>query len=119
MDTLILKECKFECYIGIFPKERKVKQPIILDIELSLDIRKAAKSDSIKDALDYRDVHALIKERVEKNTSFLIETVVEDLARDILKKFPAVKAVTLILQKPKPMQKRNAAWAGLKIIRTR
>jgi dihydroneopterin aldolase len=116
MDTLILKDCRFECYIGIFPKERRTKQPIIVDVELAVDIQKAAKSDAMKDALDYRAVHAVMKERIEKNKSFLIETLAEDLARLILKKF-RVKSVTLTLKKPKPMQKRNGAWAGLKITR--
>lgn len=118
MDTLILKDCRFECFIGIFPKERKTKQPIVIDVELGVDIRKAAKSDLMKDAIDYRAVHALMKERIEKNRSFLIETLAEDLAQLILKKFP-VRSVTLTLKKPKPMQKRNGAWAGLTITRKR
>lgn len=118
IDTLILKECRFDCYIGIFPKERKVKQTIVIDVEIAVDIRKAAKSDSIKDAIDYRDVHAVMKQRIEKNTSFLIETLAEELAQLILKNFP-VKSVTLTLQKPKPMQKRGGAWAGLRITRSR
>ncbi len=118
MDTMILKECRFMCHIGIFPNERRSKQPIVLDVEMGIDIRAAAKSDSMADTIDYRQVHTAMKERIEKNTAFLIETLAEDLAQILLKQFP-ITSVTLTLQKPKPMQKRNGAWAGLKITRTR
>ena len=118
MDTLILKDCRFDCIIGVFPGERKTKQPIIIDAELSLDIRKTAKSDSMKDALDYRDVHGLMKEHVRKSKYFLIEAMAENLAQAMLKKFP-IQSVTLTVKKPKPMQKRGGAWAGIKITRSR
>ncbi len=118
MDTLILKECRFDCSIGIFPNERRTKQPLIVDVELGVDVRKAARSGVMKDAVDYRAVHALMKQRIEKNTSFLIETLAEDLARQILKAFP-VRRVTLLLRKQKPMQKRKGAWAGVRITRSR
>lgn len=118
MDTLILKDCRFDCIVGVFPGERKTKQPILIDAELSLDIRKAAGSDSMKDALDYRAVHALMKEHLEKSEYFLIEAMAENLAQAILMKFP-VSSVTLLVKKPKPMQKRRGAWAGVKITRSR
>ena len=118
MDTLILKECRFDCYIGIYPKERRTKQPIIIDVEIALDIRKAARSDSMKDTLDYRAVHAAMKEHIENSEYKLIETLAERLANLVLKKF-RVRSVTLLLRKPAPMQKRRGAWAGLKITRSR
>ncbi|MES2014637.1 MAG: dihydroneopterin aldolase [Patescibacteria group bacterium] len=118
MDTLILKECRFDCYIGIYPQERRTKQPIIIDVEMAVDIRKAAQSDEMKDALDYRDVHAAMKKHIQNTEYKLIETLIENLAALILKDFP-VESVTLLLRKPKPMQRRNGAWAGLQITRSR
>jgi 7,8-dihydroneopterin aldolase/epimerase/oxygenase len=118
MDTLILKECRFECVIGVFPEERGETQPIVIDAELALDIRKAAENDKMEDAVDYRAVHDLMKEYAENGKYFLFETLAEKLAEAILEKFP-VEAVTLTVKKPKPMEKRNGAWAGVKITRTR
>ena len=118
MDTLILKECRFDCYIGIYPKERHTKQPIVIDVEIALHIRKAAESDLMNDTLDYRAVHAAMKEHSENSEYKLIETLAERLATLILKKF-RVKRVTLLLRKPAPMQRRNGAWAGLRITRSR
>ena len=118
MDTLILKECRFECVIGVFPEEREEKQPVIIDAELALDIRKAAASDAMEGAVDYRAVHELMKKHAEDEKYFLFETLAEKLAEAILKKFP-VESVTLTIKKPKPMQERGGAWAGVKITRAR
>lgn len=118
MDTLILKECRFDALIGVFPKERARAQPIIIDVELAVDAKKAARSDALKDALDYRDVHAAMKKHIEGTEYFLVETLAERLAQMILKTFK-VKAVTLTVKKPKPMQKRKGAWAGIRITRSR
>lgn len=117
MDSLILKDCRFDCFIGVFPNERKTKQPILIDIELFLDIRKAARSDSMKDALDYRRVHTLVKKNVEESNYFLIEALAENVARMILKTFP-VKRIILTVKKPKPMEKRRGKWVGVTITRS-
>lgn len=119
MDTLTLKDCRFDAVIGVFPEERKTKQPLILDIELGIDNKKAARRDNLKDALDYRAVHELAKDYIKRSEHFLIETLAEKLAALILKKFHKVKQVTLTVKKIKPMQKRGGAWVGITVTRSR
>ena len=45
MDTIFLTGLTAECIIGIWDWERKVKQKVVIDLEMSTDIRKAAASD--------------------------------------------------------------------------
>ena len=52
MDKIFIHALKTEAIIGIFDWERQVKQTVIVDIEISADIRKAALSDSIDDTLN-------------------------------------------------------------------
>ena len=56
MDKVYIKDLKVETIIGIFELEREVKQIISVDIEMDFDNKKAARSDDIKDALDYKKV---------------------------------------------------------------
>ena len=56
MDKVYIKNLKVEAIIGIFEWEREVKQIISVDIEMDFDNKKAARSDDIKDALDYKKV---------------------------------------------------------------
>ena len=118
-DTLILKECRFDAKIGVFSNERSRFQPLSIDVELGLDTRASAKSDRMSDTVDYRTVHALIKKHIASAEYFLIETLAEKLAALILKKNPMLKSVTLTIRKPQPMKKRNGAWVGIRITRSR
>ena len=54
MDTIFLTGLTAECIIGIWDWERKVKQRVVIDLEMAADIRRAAASDHIDDTLDYK-----------------------------------------------------------------
>jgi FolB domain-containing protein len=54
MDKIFIHALKTEAIIGIFDWERQVKQTVLIDIEMSADIRKAALTDSIDDTLNYK-----------------------------------------------------------------
>ena len=116
-DKLILSQCHFQCYIGLTAEERIEPQTIILDIEIFFDSTKAAASDTLADTIDYRNIHADIKNLIEKKEFNLIEKMAGDTANFILKNFPVSK-VWLRLQKPAPMQKRGGAWVGIEITRS-
>ena len=46
-------------YHGLFDVERENGQPFIVDVELTLDLSKAGKSDDLNDSIDYNDVAIL------------------------------------------------------------
>ncbi len=54
MDKIFLSSLAVECIVGIWEWERRVKQTVIIDIEMAADIRKAAASDHIDDTIDYK-----------------------------------------------------------------
>ena len=54
MDKIFLKKLEVETVIGIWEWEKRLPQKVVFDLELSTDIKVAAASDSIDDALDYR-----------------------------------------------------------------
>ncbi len=56
MDKVIIEALEIECTIGIHDWERRIQQPIVLDIEMEVDHRKPAASDAIEDAVDYMAV---------------------------------------------------------------
>jgi dihydroneopterin aldolase len=99
MDTIFIHALKTEAIIGIFDWERQVKQTVLLDIELSADIRKAALSDSIDDTLNYKRVAKRVLAFVEASTFHLVETLSEQVAMLILAEFP-VATVRISLSKP-------------------
>ncbi|HTB89796.1 MAG TPA: dihydroneopterin aldolase [Steroidobacteraceae bacterium] len=115
MDKIFIHALKTETIVGIFDWERQVKQTVVLDIEFSADIRKAAASDSIDDTLNYKAVAKRVLAFVEESSFHLVETLAEHVAMLILEDF-AVSWVSLVLSKPGAI--RNSRDVGVMLERT-
>ena len=114
MDKVLISNLQVETIIGIFDWEREVKQVVSIDLEMEFDNKKAAKSDDIKDALDYKKVGKRITTFVKKSKYKLVERLAEQIAKLVLKEFP-VSSVTVSLMKPGAM--RGSESVGIRITR--
>ena len=56
MDIIFIQGLKVNTVIGIYDWERKIRQEIVLDIEMSADISTAASTDHIDQTLNYKDI---------------------------------------------------------------
>ena len=56
MDIIYLRELRVETVIGIYEWERRIRQPVIIDLEMAADVRRAASTDNIDDTLNYKAV---------------------------------------------------------------
>ena len=99
IDKIFIEALEARCRIGIYDWERKILQKIRIDLEFPADIRKAARRDRIEDTLDYKSIGKYAAAFISQSEFFLIETLAEKLAQNLLKKFP-LKTVTLRLSKP-------------------
>ncbi len=99
MDKIFIHALKTEAIVGIFDWERQVKQTVILDIEVSADVRKAALSDSIDDTLNYKRLAKRVLAFVEGSSFHLVETLAEHVAMLILEDF-GIAWVRISLSKP-------------------
>ena len=87
MDKIFLEELKVEAIIGIWEWERKIRQTIVIDLEMSADIAKAAASDEVADTLNYKSVAKRIKSFVADSGFQLVETLAERIAGIIRDEF--------------------------------
>ena len=116
MDKIIIKGSHFLCNIGVTKKERNEKQEIIIDVTLFVDVRKASQTDNIKYAVNYSNVYDLLKKIVEKKEYKLIETMAENIAKEILNKF-SVENVLIKIKKPEVLADKNVNYTAVEIIR--
>lgn len=98
MDIVFLRDLRIETVIGIYDWERKIKQTVVLDLEMSTDVSRAAASENIADALDYKAVTKRLISFVEKSEFQLVETLAERCAGIIREEFD-VRWVRLTLNK--------------------
>ena len=114
MDKVFIRGLEVEGIIGIFQWEREVRQIISVDIEMDFDNKKAAKSDSIEDALNYKLVGKRITSFIKNSKFQLVETLAENISKIILKEFP-VTTVKVTLSKPGAL--RGSETVGISITR--
>ena len=77
MDKIFLSSLAVECIVGIIEWERRVKQTVVIDLEMAADIRRAAASDDIADTLDYKRVAKRLIAFVGESQFKLVETLAE------------------------------------------
>lgn len=99
MDTVFIQQLKVETIIGIFDWERRVKQTVSLDLEMSTDVAKASLSDNIDDAVNYKAVAKRLIQFVGDSEYQLVETLAEKVCEIVLTEFK-VSWVKLRLSKP-------------------
>ena len=113
-DTVFIRGLRADAIIGVYDWERRVRQPLELDLEMAVDTRAAAASDAVADALDYGAVAERLCEEMETNTAQLLEALAERLATVLQEEF-AVPWLRLTLAKPTAVP--AAASVGVTIVR--
>jgi len=73
--------------IGVWKWEKAITQTLVLDIDLAVDISKAAASDDLKDTLDYKKIADRVIDYAKTNQFDLIETLIEKVADVVLTEF--------------------------------
>jgi dihydroneopterin aldolase len=116
MDKIFIHALKTEAIVGIFDWERQVKQTVLMDLELSADIRTAALSDSIDDTVNYKRVAKRVLAFVAASQFHLVETLAEHVAMLMLEEF-GVAWVGISLSKPGAI--RNSRDVGVVLERDR
>ena len=116
MDMIFLSGLTTECIIGIWDWERRVRQKVVVDIEMAADIRRAAATDSIDDTLDYKRVSKRLLEFIGDSQFQLVETLTERIAEIVVCEF-GVTWVRVRLNKQGAI--RGARDVGIQIERRR
>ena len=116
MDTIFLSGLTTECIIGIWDGERRVRQKVVVDIEMAADIRRAAATDSIDDTLDYKRVSKRLLQFIGDSQFQLVETLTERIAEIVVREFD-VTWVRVRLNKQGAI--RGARDVGIQIERRR
>ena len=113
-DVIYIKDLRIKTIIGIFDWERKEKQEVSIDMEFPFDCKKAAATDSIEDAIDYKAITKSVIKFVEESSFQLQETLAENIAALVKEKY-GVKFIKLRVSKPGAI--RGSKDVGLIIYR--
>ncbi|TVZ40103.1 dihydroneopterin aldolase [Alteromonadaceae bacterium 2753L.S.0a.02] len=114
MDIVFINDLRINTIIGIYDWEREVRQTVSFDLEMAHDISKAAQTDNIEFALNYKAVAKRIINFVSDAEFLLVETLAEEVAQLIMREF-GVKWLRLSVSKPGAL--RGSRDVGIRIER--
>jgi len=118
MDKIVISSIDCVAAIGVTPEERTIKQRLSIDVEVLTDSARAARTDSLKDALDYSKVATLVMEVCRSRDFHLIETLAELLASRILADF-GTPQVRVLVRKISPVVEPRVSHVSIEIVRSR
>lgn len=99
MDRIFITGLSVKTIIGIYDWERTVRQRVVLDLEMSANIAKAAKAEDVDSTLNYKTLSDTLVKFIENSEFQLIETMAEEVCKMIRQDFGVVW-VKLTLHKP-------------------
>lgn len=116
-DTLFIEGLAVDCVIGFAEWERLVKQTVLLDLEIDVDVHRLALADEVgPEDLNTRSLSKRLQQFVGDSEFRLIETLAERTAELVLADFPVSR---IVLKLSKPGALRGAANVGVRIVRPR
>jgi dihydroneopterin aldolase len=115
-DRIFLRGLEIDCIIGFIEWERRIKQTVVIDLELPVDCRRAALTDEVGSTVDYKKVSKRVIAFVEASEFKLVETLAHQTALLILEEFN-VDWVRLSVNKPGAI--RGSRDVGISLERTR
>lgn len=98
-DLVRLTGVRARGFHGVFDHERRDGQDFLVDVEMSLDLTRAAKTDDLAHTVHYGEVAADVVAVIEGEPRDLIETVAGQIADRVLAR-PLVESVQVTVHKP-------------------
>ncbi len=118
MDKIILSGIEFYAFGGVTEAERQIGQRYRAHVEMTIDLSRAAHSDSIADTIHYGQVYETVVHTAREQPFNLLESAAERIAQQILGRFPT-QQVIVCLEKLLPPIDGVVASAAVEITRSR
>ena len=116
-DVILLEGIQIPAALGVTAAERRMRRPVLLDLEVFRSLAEAGRSDNIRHTIHYKRVFEVVEDVAANQEHKLVEALAQRIADAVLSKFD-VERVTVSVRKPKPIA-GVLDHAGVRITRTR
>ena len=100
MEKIIVKGLRLKAYHGVNPEEKINGQMFELDITALIDAKLANASDELDDTVSYAKIIKTARAVFTAESYNLIEYAANKVGMEIMKTYPKIKSVTVLLKKP-------------------
>jgi dihydroneopterin aldolase len=118
-DRIFVHGLSLHAYHGVMAHEAKVGQTFTLDLELTIDLSAAARSDKVVDTVSYDKVVDCASGAFCAQRFRLIEAAAGRVADAVLAAFPRVASVKVTIHKPHAPIAATFSDVGVTLLRSR
>jgi len=118
-DRIFVTGLLIHAHHGVMEHEEKVGQRFIIDLELSLDLSDAARSDKLADTVSYSAIVEAATRAFTLRSYRLVEAAAGSVADAILSAFPRIDRIRITVHKPHAPVAAIFGDVGVTLVRSR
>lgn len=99
MNIIRIKNAVFYAYHGALEEEQNIGGKFECDLEIRTDFSEAVKNDDLSKTINYYNVYKFVSKIVHSKKYYLIETLANDIADELLKNFNKISSIKVCLRK--------------------
>lgn len=109
-----LEGMEFHACHGCLEREKKEGNTFLVDIHAETDMEKAAKSDNLKDTVDYGRIYNIVAGQMAI-PSDLLENVAGRILNEVRKEFKDITFIKIRVSKKNPPVNGACAWSRVTV----
>ena len=118
-DGIFITGLLVHAHHGVMRHETKVGQQFAIDLELAIDLARAAASDKLVDTTSYASIVEVATRAFTAQSYQLVEAAAGAIADEVLAAFPRIVSVRVTVHKPHAPIAAIFSDVGVTILRTR
>jgi len=118
-DRILVRDLIVYAYHGVHPEEQRLGQRFEVDLTCSLDLSEAARQDVAGATVSYASLVEIAQDIAANKTFFLIETLAETIANQVLADYPQIDEVSVTVRKPSAPVPATLGYVAVEINRRR
>lgn len=99
IDIIAIESLQVDTLIGVYARERNIKQTLFVDLELYKDLSQSASSDRLEHTLDYDQLSRDLDQFISKSSFNLIEALASGIADYVMTQF-CIAGLRITVHKP-------------------
>ncbi|HNY53942.1 MAG: dihydroneopterin aldolase [Bacteroidales bacterium] len=101
MGLIVIENMEFYAFHGHYREEQIVGNRFVVDLKIETDMTVAAKSDNLKDAVNYQKAYQIVKSQMDRK-SYLLENIAGRILEALYAELEGIKKATVKVSKVNP-----------------
>lgn len=113
-DVIEIRGLRVLASVGVLPEEHARLQPLLLDLDVFVDLARAGASDHLEDTINYAEIVEVAVALIAERHHELLEAIADGIGRAALGLDERIEAVDVTVTKLRPPIGHDVATVGVR-----